>query len=70
MAEFLAMGGDGWYVWMSYGACAVAVVAEVVALRARHHVGAGIEGQAARGGGALIRRDQHVHGVPVLPVRA
>ena len=36
MAEFLAMGGYGWYVWMSYGACAVAVVAEVVALRARH----------------------------------
>jgi heme exporter protein CcmD len=30
------MGGYGWYVWMSYGACAVAVVAEVVALRARH----------------------------------
>ena len=36
MGEFLAMGGYGWYVWMSYGACAVVVVAEVVALRARH----------------------------------
>jgi len=36
MNEFFAMGGYGWYVWMSYGACAVAVVAEVVALRARH----------------------------------
>ncbi len=36
MGEFFAMGGYGWYVWMSYGACAVAVVAEVVALRARH----------------------------------
>jgi heme exporter protein D len=36
VGEFLAMGGYGWYVWMSYGACAVAVVAEVVALRARH----------------------------------
>ena len=36
MSEFLAMGGYGWYVWMSYGACAVAVVAEAVALRARH----------------------------------
>ena len=36
MNEFFFMGGYGWYVWMSYGACAVAVVAEVVALRARH----------------------------------
>jgi len=36
VGEFLAMGGYGWYVWMSYGACAVAGVAEVVALRARH----------------------------------
>ena len=36
MGEFFAMGGYGWYVWMSYGACAVVVVAEVVALRARH----------------------------------
>ena len=26
MAEFLSMGGYGWYVWMSYGACALAVV--------------------------------------------
>jgi len=35
MSEFLAMGGYGWYVWMSYGACAMAIAAEVVALRAR-----------------------------------
>ena len=35
MSEFLAMGGYGWYVWMSYGACAVAIAAEIVTLRAR-----------------------------------
>ena len=35
MSEFLAMGGYGWYVWMSYGACAMTIAAEVVALRAR-----------------------------------
>ena len=35
MAEFLSMGGYGWYVWMSYGACAIAVAAEVVSVRAR-----------------------------------
>ena len=35
MSEFLAMGGYAWYVWMSYGAVAVAVIVEVVALRAR-----------------------------------
>ena len=35
MSEFLAMGGYGWYVWMSYGACALAIAAEIVALRAR-----------------------------------
>jgi len=35
MSEYLAMGGYGWYVWMSYGACALAIAAEIVALRAR-----------------------------------
>jgi heme exporter protein D len=35
MAEFLSMGGYGWYVWMSYGACALAVAAEILAVRAR-----------------------------------
>ena len=35
MTEFLAMGGYGWYVWMAYGACALAIAAEAVALRGR-----------------------------------
>ena len=35
MAEFLSMGGYGWYVWMSYGACALAVAAEFLSVRAR-----------------------------------
>jgi heme exporter protein D len=35
VTEFLAMGGYGWYVWMSYGACAIAVAGEILALRAR-----------------------------------
>jgi len=35
MSEFLAMGGYAWYVWMSYGAAAVAVIVEVAAVRAR-----------------------------------
>jgi heme exporter protein D len=35
MSEWLAMGGYGAYVWGSYGAAAVAVVAELIALAAR-----------------------------------
>ena len=35
MSEFLAMGGYAWYVWMSYGAAAVAVIVEIAILRAR-----------------------------------
>ena len=35
MNEFFAMGGYGWYVWMSYGACAVVVVGEALSVRAR-----------------------------------
>jgi len=35
MSEFFAMGGYAWYVWMSYGAAAVAVIVEVAALRTR-----------------------------------
>ena len=35
MSEFLAMGGYAWYVWMSYGAVAVAVIVEVATLRTR-----------------------------------
>jgi heme exporter protein D len=33
--EFLAMGGYGFYVWGSYAACALAIAAEIVAVRAR-----------------------------------
>lgn len=35
MMEFLAMGGYAWYVWMAYGAVAVVVVIETLAVRAR-----------------------------------
>ena len=33
--DFLAMGGAGFFVWMSYGACALVVIAEVWAVRRR-----------------------------------
>ena len=36
MSAFLAMGGYGWYVWMSYGAVALVVIVETLAVRARH----------------------------------
>jgi heme exporter protein D len=35
LSEFLAMGGYGFYVWTSYVVTAIAVVLEIVALRAR-----------------------------------
>jgi heme exporter protein D len=35
MAEFFAMGGYGFYVWWSYAVAAVAVIAEIVSVRAR-----------------------------------
>ena len=35
MSEFFAMGGYGFYVWWSYGVAAVAVIAEIVSVRAR-----------------------------------
>ena len=35
MIEFLAMGGYGFYVWSAYGVTALAVIAELLALRAR-----------------------------------
>jgi heme exporter protein D len=35
VAEFLAMGGYGFYVWGSYGLTAVLLAAETVAVRAR-----------------------------------
>jgi heme exporter protein D len=36
MSEFFAMGGYGFYVWWSYGVAAVAVIAEILAVRARN----------------------------------
>ena len=35
VAEFIAMGGYGFYVWGSYAGCALAVAAEIVVVRAR-----------------------------------
>jgi heme exporter protein D len=35
MSQFLAMGGYAWYVWMSYGAVALVVFVETIAVRAR-----------------------------------
>ena len=35
VAEFLSRGGYGFYVWGSYAACALAMAAEIVAVRAR-----------------------------------
>ena len=35
MSDFFAMGGYGFYVWSAYGVAALAIIAEVLALRAR-----------------------------------
>lgn len=35
MTEFFAMGGYGFYVWGSYGVTALAIVLEVIGVRAR-----------------------------------
>ena len=32
MSEFFAMGGRGFYVWMSYGVTALFMIIEVIAL--------------------------------------
>jgi len=36
MSDLLVLGGHGWYVWMSYAAVALVVIAETIAVRARH----------------------------------
>lgn len=36
LSEFLAMGGYGLYVWISFGVTALCMVWEVLALRHRH----------------------------------
>jgi heme exporter protein D len=35
MSDFLNMGGYGFYVWGAYGVTALAIVVEVVSVRAR-----------------------------------
>jgi heme exporter protein D len=35
MAEFFAMGGQGFFVWGAYGAAALAIAVEIVAVRSR-----------------------------------
>jgi len=35
VAEFVGMGGYGFYVWGSYAACALAIAAEIVVVAAR-----------------------------------
>jgi heme exporter protein D len=34
-AEFVSMGGYGFYVWGSYAACALAIAIEIIAVRTR-----------------------------------
>lgn len=50
---FLSMGGYGLYVWGSYAACVVAVVAELVQLRGRRR-------EALRGAARARNRQQGV----------
>ncbi len=37
-AEFFAMGGYALYVWSSFGVCALVLLLEPLAVRARHRV--------------------------------
>ena len=36
LSEFLAMGGYGFYVWISFGTTALCMIWEVLAVRRRH----------------------------------
>jgi heme exporter protein D len=45
--EFLAMGGYGFYVWGAYGIAALAIVVEVLSLRARARSAARLAAQEA-----------------------
>ena len=38
VSEFLAMGGYGFYVWISFGATALCMIWEVLAVRRRHEL--------------------------------
>jgi heme exporter protein D len=44
VAEFFYMGGYGFYVWGSYAACALAIAAEIVLVRARLAAGRRVAG--------------------------
>jgi len=46
MSEFLAMGGYGFYVWGAYGVTALAIVVEIVALRARRRAALAMNAEA------------------------
>jgi heme exporter protein D len=35
IADFFAMGGYAWYVWMAYGVAALAIALEIAAVRVR-----------------------------------
>ena len=35
MTDFFGMGGYAWYVWMAYGAVALALCVEIAVVRAR-----------------------------------
>jgi heme exporter protein D len=47
MSEFFAMGGYGFYVWGAYGVTALAVMAELLALRARRRVAEAARAEAS-----------------------
>jgi heme exporter protein D len=49
LADFLHMGGYGFFVWGSYAVTAICIVAELLALRAR--------GRRARANAGRARRD-------------
>jgi heme exporter protein D len=46
MSEFLAMGGYGFYIWGAYGVAALAIVVELLALRARRLAAAEAQAEA------------------------
>jgi heme exporter protein D len=46
MSEFFAMGGYGFYVWGAYGVAALAIVVEVLALRARRSAALAMHAEA------------------------
>ena len=47
MSEFYAMGGYGFYVWGAYGVTALAIMIELVALRARRRAAEAAQTQAS-----------------------